>query len=87
MLSDTALVVICIIAISGFLFLGSTLSHLLNYLEEIHRQAHETEMAKLGLTYNDDLERWVPYGQGEEQPDKPNEGELRTPVPPLAPEA
>ncbi len=85
-IDGTGMVMIAIIAISGILLLGNSLGRLLDYFAELHRQKQELEMAKLGLIWNDDLERWV-YGKGEEQPDKPNERELRTPVPPLAPEA
>ena len=72
MLSDTAVITLGVISLSGVICLSITLSFLLDYLEEKHRQMQELEMARLGLIWNDDLERWV-YGQGEEQPNKSNE--------------
>lgn len=54
--------------------------------DEQNRQ-HTLEMAKLGLVWDDDNERWVPIGTGKERTDIEDEEQLRTEVPQVPPEA
>ncbi len=69
------------------LFAMMTVTTWIERRDDQQDRQHTLEMAKIGMVWSDTRQEWVPYGTGKERTDSEDEGELRTEVPQVPPEA